>query len=112
MDWLGVYEVDTSERPWMLGVPATITVILRNLATDERTHAIFPVEPAVPGDHQREVILRAMAGRYPDARWKTYNAEKQIASFVGRDHLFIVIYEEHEVAAQPARAPQPTLFAV
>lgn len=36
-----------------------------------------------------------MAGRFPDARSKTYNPEKQIASFVGSKHLYIVIYEEH-----------------
>ncbi len=52
-----------------------------------------------------------MAGHYPDARFKTYNPEKQIASFVGRQHLYIVIYEEHEVAQRPA-VERPTLFAV
>lgn len=112
MDWLSVYEVETDERPGSLGAPATLTVILRDLATDERTHSFIPVEPAAPGEHQREVILRAMAGRFPDAQWKTYNEEKQIASFVGRDHLFIVIYEEHEAEGAAAPAPQPTLFAV
>jgi hypothetical protein len=115
VDWLATYEVSTDERPWMLGAPATLTVILRDLATDERSHAILPVERTPSGEHQREVILRAMAGRFPDARWKTYNEEKQIASFVGRGHLYIVIYEEHDVAVDEpavAAAAQPPLFAV
>lgn len=115
MDWLERYGIETDDRPDMLGAPARLTVILRHLATDERTHAFLPVEAAPPGDHQREVILRAMAGRFPDARWKTYNEETQIASFVGRDHLYIVIYEEHdEVATDVGRvsSAQPSLFAV
>ena len=52
-----------------------------------------------------------MAGRFPDARWKTYNPEKQIASFVGRQHLYIVIYEEHQVEERTP-VERPTLFAV
>lgn len=52
-----------------------------------------------------------MAGRFPDARWKTYNAEKQVSSFVGRQHLYVVIYEEHE-AEPKTPAERPTLFAV
>lgn len=52
-----------------------------------------------------------MAGRFPDARRKTYNAEKQVASFVGRGHLYVVIYEEHD-AEPKAPAERPTLFAV
>lgn len=52
-----------------------------------------------------------MAGRFPDARWKTYNSEKQVASFVGRRHLYIVIYEEHKAEARPP-VEQPTLFAL
>ena len=52
-----------------------------------------------------------MAGRFPDARWKTYNAEKQVASFVGRQHLYVVIYEEHDAEPKPP-AERPTLFAV
>ena len=52
-----------------------------------------------------------MAGRFPDARWKTYNPEKQIASFVGRRHLYIVIYEEHQVEERTP-VERPTLFAV
>lgn len=111
MDWLAAYEVDTPDRPWQLGERATLTVILRDLDNDGRSHAFIPVEPAPPGDEQRETILRAMAGRFPDARWKTYNEEKQIASFVGRRHLYIVIYEEHDVeSAVPVE--RPTLFAV
>lgn len=114
MDWLAVYEVETDERPWLLGAPATLTVVKRRLSTDERSHAILPVEPCPPGDHQREVILRAMAGRFPDARWKTYNEETQIASFVGRDHLYIVIYEEHDEVGADAQvtSAQPSLFTV
>lgn len=52
-----------------------------------------------------------MAGRFPDARRKTYNAEKQVASFVGRQHMYVLIYEEHD-AAPKAPAERPTLFAV
>jgi hypothetical protein len=52
-----------------------------------------------------------MAGRFPDARWKTYNEQKQIASFVGREHLYIVIYEEHETV-EHSPDERPALFAV
>lgn len=112
MNWLATYEVDTDDHPSQLGERATLTVILRDLATDARTHAFIPVEPTEPGEAQRDVILRAMAGRFPDARSKTYNPEKQIASFVGRKHLYIVIYEEH--AGVGLRTPdiEPRLFAV
>jgi hypothetical protein len=111
VDWLAAYEIETDERASDLGEPATLTVIMRDLDTDERTFAFVPVEPAAPGEAQREAILRAMAGRYPDAAWKTYNREKQAASFVGRRHLYLVIYEEHD--AEPrSTAPQPSLFAV
>lgn len=111
MDWLAEYEIDTEERPWQLGEQATLTVILRDLDTDRRTHAFIPVDPTPPGEAQRDVMLRAMAGRFPDARWKTYNDEKQVASFVGRRHLYVVIYEEHD-AEPKAPAERPTLFAV
>lgn len=111
MDWLAAYEIETSERASDLGEPATLTVILRDLDTDARTYAFVPVEPAPPGAAQKEAILRAMAGRFPDAVWKTYNADKQAASFVGRRHLYLAIYEEHD--AEPrSDAPQPALFAV
>ena len=52
-----------------------------------------------------------MAGRFPDARWKTYNAEKQVSSFVGRQHLYVVISEEHD-AEPKTPVERPTLFAV
>jgi hypothetical protein len=65
MDWLAEYEVDTAERPWDLGEPATLTVIMRLLDTDARSHAFVPVEPTPPGAAQREVILRAMADASP-----------------------------------------------
>lgn len=111
VDWLAAYEIETDERPADLGEPATLTVILRRLRDDSRTYAFVPIETAPPGDEQREAILRTMAGRFPDARWKTYNPEKQVASFVGREHLYIVIYEEHEAPGQTP-ADRPTLFAV
>lgn len=111
MDWLATYEVDTDERSWHLGEPATLTVIMRDLATDARSHSFIPVEPISAGDAQHDVIIRAMAGRFPDARRKTYNPEKQVASFVGRRHLYLVIYEEHDVEAKPP-VERPTLFAV
>lgn len=110
MNWLAAYEIESDERPDHLGVPATLTVILRQLDTDARSHVFLPVERVSAGDHQREVILRAMAGRFPDARWKTYNEEKQIASFVGKRHLYIAIYEEHDIEPAPAEEP-PRLFA-
>jgi hypothetical protein len=111
VDWLAAYEVETDERPSQLGEPATLTVILRDLADDRRSFVFLPIEPTPAGEAQREAILRVMAGRFPDARWKTYNAEKQVASFVGRDHLYIVIYEEHDVEPY-LPAERPTLFAV
>lgn len=111
MDWLATYDVDTDERAWQLGEPATLTVILRDLDTDARSHAFIPVEPTPPGEAQREIILRAMAGRFPDASWKTYNEEKQAASFVGRQHLYLVVYEEHDAEPKPL-LERPALFAV
>lgn len=110
VNWLAAYEIDVDERAADLGQPATLTVILRDLDTDARSHVFLAVETAEPGDHQREVILRAMAGAFPDARWKTYNAQKQVATFVGRRHMYIAAYEEHEVEPRPP-VEQPSLFA-
>ena len=109
VNWLSAYGFATDDTPARLGKPATLTVVLRDLDTDQRSYEFLAVEPAAPGDEQREAILRAMAGRFPDARWKTYNAEKQIASFVGRQHLYIAIYEEHDFEA--ALEERPALFA-
>jgi len=112
VDWLATYEVETDECAWHLGEAATLTVILRDLDTDSRSHAFIPVKPISPGEEQREAIVRAMATRFPDARWKTYNEHKQVASFVGSRHLYLVIYEEHETAdAADDRSTQQTLFA-
>ncbi len=111
MDWLAEYGIETDERSWQLGEPATLTVILRDLDNDSRSHAFIAVDPTPPGAAQKDEILRAMAGRFPDASWKTYSAEKQISSFVGRRHLYIVIYEEHD-AEPKTPAERPTLFAV
>ncbi len=108
--WLTAYGFDTDDTPASLGSPATLTVVLRDLDNDRRTYEFLPIEPAASGEEQREAILRAMAGRFPDALWKTYNADKQIASFVGRQHLYIAIYEEHDIEAVPEE--RPTLFAV
>lgn len=110
VNWLAAYGFATDDTPARLGKPATLTVVLRDLDNDRRTYEFLPIEPAVPGEEQREAILRAMAGRFPDARWKTYNADKQIASFVGRQHLYIAIYEEHDVEVAPEE--RPTLFAI
>ena len=53
-----------------------------------------------------------MAASFSDARWKTYNEEKQVASFVDSSHLYLVIYEEHEDAAAVDRSvAQQNLFA-
>lgn len=111
MDWLATYEIDADERSVDLGEPATLTVILRDLDTGKRSHVFIPTELTDPGEEQREAILRAMAGRFPDARWKTYDAEKQVASFVGRRHLYIVIYEEHDVESR-LPAQEPRLFVI
>lgn len=110
MNWLAAYGFATDDNPASLGKPATLTVVLRDLDTDRRSYEFLPIEPAEAGDEQREAMFRVMAGRFPDARWKTYNAEKQIASFVGRQHLYIAIYEEHDFEAAPEE--RPTLFAV
>lgn len=110
MNWLTAYGFETDDTPAKLGRPATLTVILRDLDNDSRTYEFLPVEPASAGEEQREAILRSMAGRFPDARWKTYNPEKQIASFVGRQHLYIAIYEEHDIEAAPEE--RPTLFVL
>jgi len=110
VDWLAAYEIDAGERAADLNERSTLTVIKRDLHSDVRTHEVLAIEPAPAGEEQREAILRAMAGKFPDARWKTYNPEKQIASFVGR-YLYIVIYEEHDVEAQ-APVERPALFAL
>jgi hypothetical protein len=110
VNWLAAYGFVTDDTPARLGRPATLTVVLRDLDNDSRTYEFLPIEPARPGEEQRDVILRAMAGRFPDAHWKTYNAEKQIATFVGRQHLYIAIYEEHDVESAPEEPLK--LFAV
>jgi hypothetical protein len=110
VDWLDAYEIETNERSWQLGAKATLTVILRELTTDNRSHVFLPVDPVPAGETQREAIIRAVTQRFPDAREKTYNNEKQVASFVGRRHLYIVIYEEHELEA-PTEVEQARLFA-
>jgi hypothetical protein len=111
MNWLQAYGIETVERPSQLGQPATLTVIMRDLSDDSRSFEFLPIQVTPPGDEQRAVILRAMADRHPDARWKTYNRDKQVASFVSSRYLYIVAYEEHEVD-EPASAEQPALFAV
>jgi hypothetical protein len=112
MDWLAAYGLATDDHPSDLGEPATLTVILRDLDTDDRSHVFVPVEPSEAGEAQREAIIRAMAGRFPDARWKTYDPEKRVASFVGRRHLYIAIYEDHETAGERTPEQRPRLFAV
>jgi hypothetical protein len=110
VDWLAAYDIDSNERSSQLGERATLTVILRELTTDRRSHVFLPVDPVVAGEAQREAIVRAVKNQFPDAREKTYNPDKQVASFVGRRHLYIVIYEEHELEA-PAEVEQARLFA-
>jgi hypothetical protein len=111
MDWLDAYEIKTTERASQLGEPATLTIIMRDLRDDSRTYEFAPVSPSQAGDAQSQAIRRAMATRHPDARWKTYNSEKQVASFVSSRYLYIVAYEEHHLE-EPAAAEQPALFAV
>jgi hypothetical protein len=111
VNWLAAYEIETDESAAELGEPATLTVIKRSLDSEETTHAFIPLEPAPAGEEQREAILRAMAGRFPDARAKSYNAETGVASFVG-DCLYVVFYEEHDVGGEYRTLKQPTLFAV
>ena len=111
MNWLAAYEIETTEAAADLGEPATLTVILRDLDNDRRSFAFVPIEPVVPGDVQQDAIVRAMAGRFADASWRTYDPVKQVASFIGRQHLYIVIYEEHDIAPRPL-TERPRLFAV
>ena len=111
MNWLAAYEIESDAAASDLGEPATLTVILRDLDNDRRTFAFVPIEPVEAGDAQQDAIIRAMAGHYPDASWRTYDPEKQVASFIGRQHLYIVIYEEHDAEPRPA-VERPRLFAV
>lgn len=111
MDWIQTYGIETPERAWHLGEPATLTVIMRDLDNDARTHAFIPVEPTTAGENQRRAIETAMAARFQNARWKTYNEEKQVASFVDSNYLYLVIYEEHEDAATDPSSVQQSLFA-
>lgn len=101
MDWLADYGIEARafDHPADLGVPATLTVIRRNLRTDARSYAVVPIDPAAPGDAQRDAIVRCMHGYFPEVRWRHYNAEKQVATFVGRKHVFVAIYEEHDLGA-------------
>lgn len=111
MNWLAAYEIESDASAADLDVPATLTIILRDLDNDRRTFAFEPIEPVERGDAQQDAMVRVMAGRYPDASWRTYDADKQVASFIGRQHLYIVIYEEHEAA--PNRPDErPRLFTV
>ena len=104
VDWLAHYGIDArdSDRPSELGVPATLTVIRRNLRTDARSYCVVPIARVAPGDAQREVITDCMDGYFPDVRWRDYDADKQIATFLGRKHVYIAIYEEHDVATEQA----------
>lgn len=111
MDWLAAYRIETDESPSDLGEPATLTVILRDLDNDRRSFVFVPIEPVEPGDAQQDAIIRALAGHFPDASWRTYDPVKQVASFIGRQHLYIVIYEEHETELRPVNE-RPRLFAV
>jgi len=87
-----------SDRPSALGVPATLTVIRRNRRTDARTYCVVPIETAARGDVQRHAIVDCMNGFFPEARWVDYDVDRQIATFLGRKHVYIAIYEEHERA--------------
>lgn len=111
MDWLQTYGIETPERAWHLGEPATLTVVMRDLFNDARTHAFVPVEPTHAGERQKNAIQSAIAVRYPEARWKTYDEEKQVATFVDSDYLYIVIYEEHAGATADPAPAQQSLFA-
>jgi hypothetical protein len=101
LDWLAYYGVDAreSDRPSALGVPASLTVIRRNLRTDARSYCVVPIDPAARGSAQLATIVDWMDGYFPDARWVDYDGEKQIATFIGRKDVYIAIYEEHEAAA-------------
>ena len=104
MDWLAHYGVDArdSDRPSALGVPATLTVIRRNLRTDARSYCVVPIEPAPRGDAQRDAIVDCMDAYFPDVRWIDYDVDKQIATFLGRKHVYLAIYEKHDVARRRA----------
>ena len=99
MDWLAEYGIEAREfdRPADLGVPATLTVIRRNLKTDARSYCVLPIDPAPAGDARREAIVECMKGYFPEVRWRGYHEEKHVATFAGRKHVFIAIYEEHDL---------------
>ena len=102
VDWLAHFGIDAREfdRPSQLGVPATLTVIRRHLRSDARSYCVVPIEPAASGDAQRDAIVACMRGYFPEAHWRDHDAEKQIATFVGRNLVYLAIYEEHDVASQ------------
>ena len=98
MDWLAEYGIESREfdRPADLGVPATLTVIRRNRKTDARSYCVLPIEPVPPGDGRREAIVDCMAGYFPEAQWRAYHPGKDAATFEGRKHAYVAVYEEHD----------------
>jgi hypothetical protein len=104
VDWLAYYGIEAreSDRPSELGVPATLTVIRRNLRTDARSYCVVPIEPAAAGEAQKDAIVECMVGYFPEVRWRDYDARRQIATFLGRKHVYLAIYEEHDVPGSRA----------
>ena len=102
VDWLSDYGLEPREldRPADLGVPATLTVIRRNVRSDARSYCVLPIDPAPAGDERREAILSLMAGYFPEARRRGYHSEKDVATFVGRKHIYVAVYEEHDVGTK------------
>jgi hypothetical protein len=104
LDWLAEYGIEPREfeRPSDLGVPATLTVIRRNLKTDARSYCVLPIDPAPPGRARRDAIVDAMAGYFPEARPRGFHPAKDVATFMGRKHAYVAAYAEHDVGRERA----------
>ena len=104
MDWLAEYGIEPREfdRPADLGVPATLTVIRRNLKTDARSYCVLPIDPVPPGDGRRDAIIACMTHYFPEVRPRGYHRGRDAATFMGRKHSYVAVYEEHDVGDKRA----------
>ena len=44
---------------------------------------------------RRDAIVDCMAGYFPEARPRGYHPGKDAATFEGRKHAYVAVYEEH-----------------
>ena len=102
MDWLAEFGIEAREldRPAALGVPATLTIIRRHLRTDARSYLVLPIDRAVAGDERRDAIVRRMREYFPEVRPRGYDREQHVATFTGRKHVYVAVYEEHDVGTK------------